>query len=213
MFKRVGREIKTWAKVLVILEMIPVVMSGVGLAIAAAVYDDDMLILGIICGIVVILLGYFFVRLANIMLYAKGELVDRVARIDEKLEKMEKMQQSAPPAPMPAPMPAPAPYAPPSYGFAPPAPVVSAPIQTPQVVKPVQSTPVMSAPVQSAPVVSAPIVNAPVADDPILEDDYTYAAVPTPKTAAPADWTCPNCGQVNSADGNWCRNCGTRKNG
>lgn len=209
MFKRVGKEIKTWARVLVVLEMIPVVMAGVALAIMAGVYDEELLILGILGGIVVILLGYFLVRLANIMLYAKGELVDRVMRIDEKLEKLERMQAPAPYAP-----PAPAPYAPPSYGYVPPAPapVVNNPIQTPQVVKPT---------VQPAPVAPKPVAAAPVDPDPVLEEDYTVAAFsrPTPSPVvtapvqnAPADWTCPNCGQRNNADGNWCRNCGTKKN-
>lgn len=203
MFKRIGKKIKAWAKVLFILQMIPVVMSAVAGAIAVYVYDDDMLILGILGGVLVLILGYLLAFFSNMLLYAAGELVDRATKIDEKLERIEKLQ--AAPAPVPAPAPAPAPFAPPSYGFAPPAPapVVAAPVVVP---------PVQSAPVMSAPVVSAPVVSAPVAEDPILEDDYTYAAVPAPKSAAPADWTCPNCGQVNSPDGNWCRNCGTKKN-
>lgn len=211
MYKRVGKEIKTWANVLFVLELILVVMAGVAIAILAAMYDEELLILGVIGAVVVIVLGYFIVRIANIMLYAKGELVDRVAQIDEKLERM---QRTAPPAPVP--------HAPPSYGFAPPAPapapapapipVVSAPIQTPQVVQ---------APVQPTPVKPAPVAPAPVEPDPILEEDYTVAAVsrpaPNPVFTAPvqnvpADWTCPNCGQRNGADGNWCRNCGTKKN-
>lgn len=214
MFKRVGKEIKTWAKILVILEMIPVVMAGVAIAILAAMYDEELLILGIIGAIVVILLGYFIVRLANIMLYAKGELVDRVMRIDEKLEKLERMQPPAAPAPSSYAPPAPAHYAPPSYGYVPPAPapVVNTPVQAPQVAK---------APVQPAPVMPTPVAADPVAPDPAVEEDATVAAFARPAASpvvmapvqnAPAEWICPNCGQRNHADGNWCRNCGTKKN-
>lgn len=208
MFKRVGKEIKTWAKVLVILEMIPIVIAGVAVAMLAFAYDEELIIPGILCGILIVVLGYFIARLSSIMLYAKGELVDRVMRIDEKLERMEKMQHPAAPAPSP--------YAPPSYGYVPPAP---APVNVPVQAAPAAKAPVPSAPVVTAPVQTAPVVSVPVHEDPV-EEDYTVAAVsrPAPKPVytapvqnAPAEWICPNCGQRNNADGNWCRNCGTKK--
>lgn len=185
MFKRVGREIRVWARVLFILQLIPVVLGGIACGIAGFAYDPDYGVIGILAGILFIVLGYLLVRFGALMLYSWGELVDRAARIDEKLEKMN--------APAPV-QPAPAPYAAPAYAYAPP--VNPAPV-------------VPAAPVKAAPVMSVPVVNVPVKDDPILEDDYTQA-VSRPAPVA-AEWICPNCGQVNAADGSWCRNCGTKK--
>lgn len=192
MFKRVGKEIRVWAKVLVILQMIPIVIAGIVCAVAGFMYDTSFGVIGIIAGILVIVLGYLLARLSAIMLYSWGEVVERVACIDEKLDKMNMPAPAAPAAPSP--------YAPPSYAYAPPA--------HPPVANP--------APVKSAPVMATPIASVPVNNDPILDDDYTQAAVSRPAPAkfsapVPAEWICPNCGQKNSADGNWCRNCGTKK--
>lgn len=220
MFKRVGKEIKAWAKALVILGMIPVVIgSGVG----AFLMIDEMDIppvVSILAAIICILLGYFLLRLCNMMLYSWGEVVDRVTRIDEKLEKlMERPVPAAPAVPPYAAPAAPAKAAP----VAPVAPVkqpVAAPAKQPAAapVKPAPVAPVVPVPVKTTPVVSAPVETTPVFDDPILEDDYTHAAVsrPKPVQSSPvrpvaANWTCPACGQVNNADGSWCRNCGTKK--
>lgn len=230
MFKRVGREIKAWAKALVILGMIPVVVgSGVG----AFLMIDEMdmpPVVSILAAIICILLGYFLLRLCNMMLYSWGEVVDRVTRIDEKLEKlMERPVPAAPAAPAYSYAPPAAPAAPPvkAAPAAPVAPPVKAAPAAPAVptvaAAPAKPVPV---PVVSAPVKSAPA--APAANDPILEEDYTVAAVPrpvpqqnvvsgpkpvysNPVRPVPANWTCPACGQVNNADGNWCRNCGTKK--
>lgn len=193
MFKRVGKEIRVWAKVLVILQMIPIVLAGIVCAIAGFTYDVVYGVLGIIAGILFIVLGYLLVRLSAIILYSWGELVERVVCIDEKLEKMNRAASAAPAVPA-----APAPFAPPAYSYKP---AVHTPVVTPT-------------PVKAAPVVNTPASSISVDNDPFLEDDYTQAAVSRPapvKAAAPAEWTCPNCGQANSADGSWCRNCGTKK--
>ena len=195
MFKRVGKEIKTWAKVLVILGMIPVV---IGSAIGAFVLIDEggiNPIISILGAIIAIALGYFLLRLCNMMLYSWGELVDRATMIDEKLDKL--MARPVPAAP------AVPPYAPPAPAR--PVPAPAKPVPTP--VAPVKTAPVVIAPVESA--------SVPKFDAPLPEDEYTHAAVSRPKPApaapAAATWTCPSCGQVNNADGNWCRNCGTKK--
>jgi hypothetical protein len=191
MFKRVGKEIRTWAKVLVILEMIPIVLAG----ILCALYfieegpGEEFIVIGILCGILIIVLGYFLARLSAIILYSWGELVERVVCIDERLEKME--QRPVAPAVPAAPV---APVAPPAYSYPPVAPIAP--------VAPVKNTTV------NTPAMNVPIASVPV-NDPVLEDEYTVAARPAP--AKTGEWTCPNCGQKNNADGNWCRNCGTKK--
>ncbi|MBO4938727.1 MAG: hypothetical protein J6C98_06990 [Oscillospiraceae bacterium] len=84
MFNHVGRELKNWARVIVILLTVPAVIIGFLLLVTFAY--EDMLLLGLIIGILVPGLGYFFARLAAIMLYAYGELVDRAESIDNKME-------------------------------------------------------------------------------------------------------------------------------
>lgn len=208
MYKRVGKEIKAWAKALVILGMIPVV---VGSGIGAFLMIDEMNIppvVSILGAIIVILFGYFLLRLCNMMLYSWGEVVDRVTQIDEKMEKL--MNRPAPAAPAAPAVPS---YAAPAAPARPaPAPAKPAPVAP--------AAPVAPVPVKTVPVVSAPVETpaAPVVDDSLPEDEYTHAAVshPKPSSQAPArpvaaTWTCPSCGQVNNADGNWCRNCGTKK--
>ena len=211
MFKRVGKEIRIWAKVLVILEMIPIVLA----AIVCALYcitegpSDIGVVLGIALGILIIVVGYFLARLSAIMLYSWGELVERVVCIDERLEKIEH-RPAAPAVPAAPVAPAPAPYNPPTYpSYAPPV----APAPQPVVpVKPVTAVPVTNTTVNT-PAMNAPISSISVNND--LEDDneYTQAAISRPvmPVVEKAEWTCPNCGQKNSADGAWCRNCGTKK--
>lgn len=190
MFKRVGKEIKVWATVLFILQLIPVVLLGLAAIGAGFILSDQMgeeyfVVLGIVAGILIIVVGYVLARLNAITLYARGEAVDRLMRIDERLKQLEQQRTSAP-APAPAPVPTPGftpDYAPGTFYSAPPAPA-------PQPVAPVFTPPV---------------------EEP--EEDATVAAVPPVSPVIPAarEWFCPVCGQKNDSDGSWCRNCGTKR--
>ena len=204
MFKRVGKEIRTWAKVLVILEMIPIVLAGIACALYFIMdgYGDEFVVIGILCGILIIVVGYFLARLSAIMLYSWGELVERTVCIDERLEKLEN-RMAVPAAPA-----APVMYNPPAYNApaynpyaAPAAPVAPKPVAPAQ---PVHA----AVPVKNT-TLNTPAMNVPIASVPVNND-----AAPEVEKAPPvkADWTCTNCGQVNSADGGWCCNCGTKKN-
>ncbi|MBO5129250.1 MAG: hypothetical protein J6B95_02755 [Oscillospiraceae bacterium] len=84
MFKNVGKELKNWARIIVILMTVPSVLVSILLIVIFA--EQDLTFLGIVFGVIVIALGYFFARLSAIMLYAYGELVDRTESIDDRLE-------------------------------------------------------------------------------------------------------------------------------
>lgn len=197
MFKRVGKEIKTWAKVLVILQMIPVVLLGLAACCGGFVISDGMneslyAVVGIVVGILIIVLGYLLARLSAILLYAKGEAVDRLMRIDERLERLEKRNptESAgtpPTAPNPGFTPG---------GFYP----------------PVRPTPIPRPAPAPVPPVPAP-APAPVVQEPV-DEEMTIAATSSPVDPEQTitDWFCPVCGQKNPFDGSWCRNCGTKRN-
>ncbi len=111
----------------------------------------------------------------------------------------ESVNSSAAPV-VPAPV-APAPVAPAPVA---PAPVAPAPVAP----APVAPAPVAPASVAPAPVAPAPVAPAPVAPAPV-------APVPTaPTFAVPAssgeNWTCPQCGKVNT-EGAFCEGCGARR--
>lgn len=107
MFKNVGREIRIWAKVFLVAQMIPVVIGAFAAAGAIITVNEDFVFLGILAGILIVFIGYIFARLSCMMLYSWGEMVVRVTAIDEKLENM---APPVPPMPMPEAFYAPAPY-------------------------------------------------------------------------------------------------------
>ena len=197
MFKRVGKEIRTWAKVLVILEMIPIVLAGIACALYFIMdgYGDEFVVIGILCGILIIVVGYFLARLSAIILYSWGELVERTVCIDERLEKLES-RMAAPGVPVAQVMYNPTAYSAPAYNpyTAPAAPKPVAPAQPVHAAVPVKNT-----------TVNTPAMNVPISSVPVNND---FA----PEADLAKDWTCTNCGQVNSADGSWCCNCGAKKN-
>lgn len=85
MFKNVGREIRTWAKVFLVLQMIPIVVGAVAAAWYLIDLNQEYMVLGILAAVVIVLVGYLLARFSTILLYSWGELIVRVTSIDEKL--------------------------------------------------------------------------------------------------------------------------------
>ena len=75
MFQNVGKEIKGWAKFIVVLITVMFVLTGCIVVIDYGL--PVMLLVGGILGV----LGYFIGRLTAILLYAFGELVDASTEI------------------------------------------------------------------------------------------------------------------------------------
>lgn len=83
MYKNVGKELKGWAKFLVILLTIPYVIIGV---ISIAYFSsEDQGGLGVLVAIMIVIVGYFLARMGAILLYAFGEIVDRVSSIENRV--------------------------------------------------------------------------------------------------------------------------------
>lgn len=82
MYPDVGKEIKRWAKFLVVLMTLPAVLLGIVVFAIMATQDSGLwTFLGLLAGLAVGTLGYFFARLSYIILYAYGELTDCVSSI------------------------------------------------------------------------------------------------------------------------------------
>lgn len=77
MFKDVGKELKNWARVVVLLHTFPYAVIGVILWIILS--QEDLAILGFAVGAVIVAYGYILSRFKGIELYAYGELVDCVS--------------------------------------------------------------------------------------------------------------------------------------
>lgn len=107
MFKNVGNKIRIWAKVLVVLQMIPIAIGAVATAGSLISINEDFTVLGILAAIVILLLGYLIASLSAMFLYSWGEMVVRVTSIDEKLDRLQ-----PPMPPMPEQFYAPAAYQP-----------------------------------------------------------------------------------------------------
>lgn len=89
MYNQVGKELKGWAKFIVILLTIPFV--AIGILLLVALIDADLAFLGSVICLVTVLLGYALARLSGIILYAFGEIVDRLASIDDRGSKPQVM--------------------------------------------------------------------------------------------------------------------------
>lgn len=85
MFYQVGKELKRWAKFLVVLMTLPSILLAVYLLNRFNNMGLPLVISLIIC-ILLVGIVYFLARLACIKLYAYGELVDRVASVDQNLK-------------------------------------------------------------------------------------------------------------------------------
>ena len=86
MFKNVGRELKNWAKFLVIVFTIPwgiVALSFLFMGIAEE--EWALVLLAVLLGPIIVVIGYFFARLTGIMLYAFGELVENTKIMKDAL--------------------------------------------------------------------------------------------------------------------------------
>lgn len=86
MFKNVGRELKNWAKFLVIIFTIPwgiVALSFLFMGIAEE--EWALVLLAVLLGPIIVVIGYFFARLTGIMLYAFGELVENTKIMKDAL--------------------------------------------------------------------------------------------------------------------------------
>lgn len=84
MYPEVGKKIKTLAKVAVIILTIPSALLGIGI-FAWFAQSEGMAAVGFFIGIGVIALGYFSAWLNGILLYAYGELVDKISSIESYL--------------------------------------------------------------------------------------------------------------------------------
>ena len=84
MYPDVGNELKRWARILAILLTIPSVLLGLAVFAIAAKYDYGFR--GFLAALIIAALGYFFARLSWITLYAYGELVDCVSKIENNME-------------------------------------------------------------------------------------------------------------------------------
>ncbi len=164
MFKNVGREIRIWAKVLVILQMIPVAIGAIAVAFAMISQDPDLTVPAILVGIIILVVGFFIARLGGLLLYSWGEMVVRVSAIDDKLNRMN------PPMPY-----MPDPYAPAPYST--PAPPPTYPPIKPTIAEQKAEQQGCSTPVQPIP----------------REPEEWYCAVCGKKNAPEGRW-CENCG-------------------
>ena len=82
MFKDVGKELKSWAKLFVIL--VTSVGFEAGLMIVKATGEDG--IKAVLVPIIIAAIAFVFSYLSAIFLYAFGELVDCVKELNEKIE-------------------------------------------------------------------------------------------------------------------------------
>ena len=80
MYKNVGKELKTWADIL--LWIIVLLSMIIAIVILFICVQSDMVILGLIAGAAYFLVSYLIARLSCIALYAFGELVHRTTEID-----------------------------------------------------------------------------------------------------------------------------------
>lgn len=92
MYKNVGKEIKTWVDIIVWVQMIPVVLMGI---LAIVMMAEQSLLLGIGLGAVIIGVGHLLARLSGMIMYAFGEIAERILSIDEKLSKQTEESQAA----------------------------------------------------------------------------------------------------------------------
>lgn len=96
MFNNVGREIKGWARLLLILLTIPWIIAGLGVVAMIAEMDEDLIILGLILGVVVAGFGYLLARFSAMFIYAYGQLVETVDSMNETLRSMRSSDSAAP---------------------------------------------------------------------------------------------------------------------
>ena len=86
MYPDVGNEIKKLAKTVVILVTIPAVLIAIVLfALCATTNQGLYVLLGLAVGAGIIGVTYFFGRMAMILLYGYGELIDEVKEIRQKI--------------------------------------------------------------------------------------------------------------------------------
>ena len=85
MFKDVGNEIKNIAETRVILSMILAVLIAIAIVIVFAYIGLKWMIIGIVLGVAIVGLTYFFARMNVIMMYGYGELIDQVKAIRQHI--------------------------------------------------------------------------------------------------------------------------------
>ena len=82
MYPDVGKEIKKVAKTAVVLMTIPAVLLAIAVfAICATTNDGLYVLLGLAAGAGIISVGYFSAKMAMMLLYGYGELIDEVKEI------------------------------------------------------------------------------------------------------------------------------------
>jgi len=91
MYSNVGRFIKKYVKVVVIINDIFFVFCGMSVVLCAVLSWEELkaenLILSIFLGAITIALGWLLTRIWGAFLYAYGEVAERVISIDERIEK------------------------------------------------------------------------------------------------------------------------------
>ena len=95
MFNNVGREIKGWAKLLLVLLTIPWIVAGFGVVAMMLEMDEDLMILGLILGLTVAGFGYVLARFSAMFIYAYGQLVETVDAMNETLRSMRPSDSAA----------------------------------------------------------------------------------------------------------------------
>ena len=83
MYKNAGREIKDWVQIFVVIATLPSLLLGILFMIALA--QQDALIFGIMIAVIVTAIGYWIARFSGLIVYAYGEIADRILQIDERL--------------------------------------------------------------------------------------------------------------------------------
>ena len=92
MYNNVGRELKNWAKLVVILLEIPSGIAGALLFYLIGIEGEEI-ILGLLVGALVAVLGYYIARLVGIAIYAFGELVETNAATAKSAEELVKLMK------------------------------------------------------------------------------------------------------------------------
>lgn len=92
LFDNVGKELKNIAELVALWVLIGYIGVGLVVAIAGIAYavewdEPGVAVLSVIGAIIIIIFGRIKSRLQVIMLYAKGELVEKTTSIDNKLSK------------------------------------------------------------------------------------------------------------------------------
>lgn len=90
MYDRVGKQIKELAKTIAFLILFLSLLGAIAVVVLALVKAEGLyfwnFLLSLLPAFLILLIGYMVAWLSGLMLYGFGELIDRAASIDDKLE-------------------------------------------------------------------------------------------------------------------------------